>query len=682
MRAYILLAFLAISNIIYCNENAISRKYSDTIPSRFKFSVETLRNHIYNNLPNYYKVGKYERMSFSFADQQALFISRFISSGDVYSDWEELEKYINDVLKKVTPDFLKKDSMIHAYIAKDGRYNAFMTATGHTFVNIGLFAHINDEAELAAVLCHELAHYYLKHSIREHIKAETGGFNSGLFADNKYEEKFSIEMETEADSMAMIWLNESGYSINGLLNSYRTLQRLQTNHLKQLKDKWKLEATTHPLADERLNNFKKFFEENKDNPGESFLVSEEQFSKFQVEAYEEVLYHLLNDFDFEYCTEMAFKFHLFAPDNTIYIYYLLESIRRTAYLDNEIWKENFITNKYYDIKTIYGSQQKVKVSDHLFKKFDMEIMGMSPKEINKVKAKFYWQGDPKFATYNQAYDFFYIVSQHLSCNECILSNALSQTHNIHVRDSLLKIYLSKENIMYREFAKNLKENGITGSLKNKQLLVYNEFRLAVRQGEEIIQFRAKSNNDIKLYSSIHDSIKYYFPEKSHINLIELKEHQLSEYLLFRKMFMYSLIPIVSKGIKAELFILDPTLIELFYKYNVNEVEFLTCIYGDYRKPESSIEKYKEAINTDLSSLLNSTKSTRSMSIYVNSLRAIKNKTSKFFYPSFRHIRASHEIKFKFNETAYSRMFFYIKNQILLKQKEMEEEDRIEASHKK
>ena len=188
------------------------RSYSNTIPQNLQLDVSKLREHIYAGIPNNLKKDWYERMTYEFADYSAVNITDLMSSGDVYSDWPSLEEYFNDILRRVIPQELKSDSMIHVYVLQDGGYNAFMTPSGHIFINVGVFADITNEAEIAGILAHELAHYYLRHSLYFFLGRETGKFDRGLFNFSKsLAYKYSIANELAADSLGIRWLKNSGY---------------------------------------------------------------------------------------------------------------------------------------------------------------------------------------------------------------------------------------------------------------------------------------------------------------------------------------------------------------------------------------------------------------------------------------------------------------------------------------
>ena len=179
------------------------------------------------------------------------------------------------------PSELAKDSVIHAYIYQDGSVNAFMTPSGHFFIHIGLIARCYDESTIAAVLAHELAHYYKRHSLDSYIQEEFGNFDGGLDISDKKRNRHSVLKEIEADSLAMIWMKNSNYSLLGILKSLKILEREEQRILGRSKDDWKLKEQTHPLSDERLNKYNDYYKKNKALNSKSFIINEDKFIKFK-----------------------------------------------------------------------------------------------------------------------------------------------------------------------------------------------------------------------------------------------------------------------------------------------------------------------------------------------------------------------------------------------------------------
>jgi len=616
------------------------RNYTDTLPSAFKLNIADVRSSVFDRIPeNLKSTERKKRSAFRFSDQSAIQVSSLLKTGMVYSDWQAFQNYLNQIFDKVVPEGLPDRENVKMYILKDGGFNAFMTPTGVSCVNIGVFADIDDEATLAGILAHELAHYILQHSLKRFIKAERGEFRQGIFRKNKASSQFSIANETQADSMAMIWMEQSGYSMQGMYRAFSIMKERQDKMLGLFEDRWEFKATTHPLPDSRLEHLHSF--ESKDK-GTDFLVSEKLFREFKEKAKPEILKHLLDNFSYNACIETAFKFHIEDTNKAVYLYYLMEAIRRSCYLNPDNWSKNFITHRYYEVvEDTKENRKKKKWDAHLFEKSPKELLGFTKEEVLKMQGGFYWDGEVKFMTNEQAFDFFFRVSELFNEPECILSNALSITRADDIRAKELEKYLAFENVRYRDYAKALLGNSIHKSLKDKKMVVWSGFQTIVRQGKEDIPLRVEDPTAINPLSLMFDTVMTKFPDRTPVFLPDWQNYRLNDYMILSQLEQFSFSRTVSKGQRTELHILDPRFWDAFKRLGVNEIQFLNCIYYESRNAEKTMEGYQELIAKDYMEIFNEKKRTKYLELFVSSVRAVENAAMKV-----RYYGGDNKLKFK------------------------------------
>lgn len=91
----------------------------------------------------------------------------------------ELQRYVTEVGYRVIPDYMRRipdddpgKIVFRFYVIDEPTFNAFAYADGSVFVHTGLLALIDNEAQLAAVLGHEIAHVTHEHARRQHQRAE------------------------------------------------------------------------------------------------------------------------------------------------------------------------------------------------------------------------------------------------------------------------------------------------------------------------------------------------------------------------------------------------------------------------------------------------------------------------------------------------------------------------------
>lgn len=650
------------SQIKYSNTLA----YSDTISCSYISDLKTLKKHIYNGIPSEFKTSKraMDRMSYVFSDNAAYEIQKELINGDVYNNWPELENYLNRILKQVLPPELSRDSIIHIYIVQDGSFNAFMTPSGQIFMNIGVFSEVFNESQIASVIAHELAHYYLKHSIKYYIETETGAFNGKVF-NRKLSNTYSRKIEDEADSLALVWLNMSGYNINGLLFTYQTLDRIETNILSKLEDIKKIKNSTHPDAKERISKMEERIKKLKNSDGKFFIIDESLFYKMREQAKPEILRAYFSNFEYEECIEQAFKFHLFDPDNIYYINYILESIRRICYLDKSVGDKYFITNRYFEDYDYGGGIRKKPVQTHLFSSFNFNILHMDVRVASQINAKFYWRDTPRFTTYDEAYDFFYKLCKALGDYECDLSYSLKNIKKDSLKHiELLKEYLSHPDILYRDFAENMLQQTLTGLNINRKMIVYSDMDICIRVNSIDLFIDDILDEKRSLVKELVDTLKSKDSCNMYLFLPSLFFYNYKSFKILKEIENFSFTPIISKGERAEFYILCPEYWTFFQSYKVDEIEFVNSIYTiniQKEKNSDEISFLSKCAEMECRTVFTLTGNTKYFDVMFSSVRMKPGKLMKYKFMSVDNV-------LQFNNAGFNEVIKRIEESMAEKEK--------------
>ncbi len=177
-----------------------------------------------------------------------------------------LQKYVNSVGRWVANQSERPDLEWHFGVIDSSDVNAFSIPGGYIFVTQGLYRLLENEAQLAGVLAHEVAHIVRKHHYRVIQQASVVDFGSKLLSQKIGQDNELIQRligsgaevvargldknaEYEADRMGVVLSARSGYDQYALAE---VLQ--QMGHYSQEDDSIKLLFKTHPLPDDRLSH--------------------------------------------------------------------------------------------------------------------------------------------------------------------------------------------------------------------------------------------------------------------------------------------------------------------------------------------------------------------------------------------------------------------------------------------
>lgn len=160
--------------------------------------------------------------------QSHFLIDQILQSGRVLFN-DAVSDYLSDVLDvilKSDPDLRAK---IRVYAVRSSVVNSFTTDDGIILVNIGLLAQLENEAQLAFILCHEISHYTENHVINAYVKREElketatlkrTGFDQKLLSQGQYS-KF---LEKEADKLGLLRFLNTEYGSGTILNVFDVMR--------------------------------------------------------------------------------------------------------------------------------------------------------------------------------------------------------------------------------------------------------------------------------------------------------------------------------------------------------------------------------------------------------------------------------------------------------------------------
>jgi len=156
---------------------------------------------------------------------------RLLLSGRVLFH-DSVSCYIAAVADRLLRNRPELRAELRFYAVRSSAVNAFATGNGIILVNLGLIAHLDNEAQLAFILSHEIAHYVKQHSLGIFVQSRKDAPNHRslekaaavealLIRQNLY----SREAEDEADRWGTRLYLSSGYDLDAISSAFHLLQR-------------------------------------------------------------------------------------------------------------------------------------------------------------------------------------------------------------------------------------------------------------------------------------------------------------------------------------------------------------------------------------------------------------------------------------------------------------------------
>jgi predicted Zn-dependent protease len=209
---------------------------------------------------------------------------------------EDIKDYVTNMGKEILNSPHIKKKKIYPYnfqIINDTIINAFCTPGGFVYVYTGLMRFADNEATLAGVVGHEIAHAEMRH-VTQRLTAYYGvsmllsfilGGNPGLLAEiaaNLFVGlaflKNSRDDETEADYYSIKYLSSTKWYPGGITFFFDKIKEEQRKKGSTPGDMDRL-LSTHPLPDDRIKFVNKELSKIKPKPDPTTGLFVEEYQK-------------------------------------------------------------------------------------------------------------------------------------------------------------------------------------------------------------------------------------------------------------------------------------------------------------------------------------------------------------------------------------------------------------------
>ncbi len=216
--------------------------------------------------------GKRELMLLSEADEISLGQQSdqgIIQTYGLYSD-QSLNSYVSNIGQSEARISHRPTLKFEFKVMDTPVINAFAVPGGYVYVTRGILANLNNEAELAGVVGHEIGHVCARHSAIQYTRAQLAQLGLGIGAALSQEIaqyanlaaqgigllflKFSRDDERQADDLGIEYSTKVGYDAREMANLFITLNRIQAQSGGSGLPDW---LSTHPNPTDRIGTVRK-----------------------------------------------------------------------------------------------------------------------------------------------------------------------------------------------------------------------------------------------------------------------------------------------------------------------------------------------------------------------------------------------------------------------------------------
>ena len=213
------------------------------------------------------------------SEQQELDLGRrynqqILKENPRYAD-EKLQAYVQQVGERVARNSHRSQLNYTFTVVDSPDINAFALPGGYIYIHRGLLAYLGSEAELAAVLGHEVGHVTARHSVQQQSQSTAWGLlgqavaiGTGVGAagdvtglvGNAFVRGYGRDMELEADGLGAQYLARSGYDPQAMIQVVKVLKNQEDFARDQAAERGEAQPSggyhglfdTHPDNDRRL----------------------------------------------------------------------------------------------------------------------------------------------------------------------------------------------------------------------------------------------------------------------------------------------------------------------------------------------------------------------------------------------------------------------------------------------
>ncbi len=203
---------------------------------------------------------------------------RIMAEAGPYPD-PELQEYVDSVGQELAKLSDRPHLDYHFTVLDDDVVNAFALPGGYIYITRGMLAHLNSEAELAAVIGHEIGHVAERHSVKRDAEQKLLGVGSllavlaagspmGRVAASEASgmiggamiSGYSRGQELEADELGAKYMAKAGYSPQAITQTVSLLKKRELFEIERARAEDRKPRVPHGIYMTHPDNDKRFAE--------------------------------------------------------------------------------------------------------------------------------------------------------------------------------------------------------------------------------------------------------------------------------------------------------------------------------------------------------------------------------------------------------------------------------------
>jgi len=332
-------------------------------------------------------------------------IDDLLKSGYVLFN-DPVSTYVNEVVDVLLQDEPKLRKKLRFYVVRTPAVNAFATGQGVILVNMGLISQLQNEAQLAFILAHEISHYKEDHALEFYLEAKDldqknnrGFLKRKSFDTQLAKNNFSKEQETEADELGLEIFLKSNYDLESVNGAFDVLQYsylpfgnepfnksyFEDDYLL-FKPSYQLDSinainadpteddseSTHPSLPKRRTAARDIIGKTAQEGRQEFIISKDRFFELRKIARYELLEYHLRSYEFYDAIYNAFLLQKEFPNDK----YLKKIIGKALYGMMKFRNARKFNDLELDEDKIEGELGSLVYFFNKLKKFELNVLAL------------------------------------------------------------------------------------------------------------------------------------------------------------------------------------------------------------------------------------------------------------------------------------------------------------------